>query len=653
MMGTVARNVVSAFAEWAKGRPGIEPDVVRTLVDLKANYLDDAQPTRWRSGDLTDLLLELVPRKVTADDEWYAAAVPTTRAFLTRLHQNGALHRASAPLSSLLAELDEIEGEFLQAVRDPARFGMAKSILGAVGLGTDDLPDAAELDAATARFNALPFEQRDAALARFLPDDGEDDDEDDVQEDLPTELPAVRLAPVHELAAAARRSLLMQALRQLDEWLGSGRAVTATGVPKLEEARSLLETLGWEDADPRGQPMRSARDIPRLDDLWLLATNAGVVQVQKTRAVAGPARPTLRVLGETSEQADQQVLALWQAAFDALLSTARDIEGFLDAEEVAEAVLHAVLAAYEDDDHTLSQLLDELVDERLSRDELWSPEVVRDLVGQHLVDAFTLLAELGAVTPVVDDDDEVSLTPIGVHGLRTFVVAQGGDAPVVEDVAGLPGADAVEQILMATPGLAQELILEWLASRERASALAELVTVLRDLPAAPRRQLLTMLLTIDEVPSALAELCAPDPLLGPLVRAALAEVDVLATVSPDALDGPEGMDVQAGTALLSVVKGLAWRESDLPPAERDVLVVDALARVVLDVEPPVRAEDVDPDYWSLLDETTVLRMQESAHPDADGVLAAIGTGHPAGRLRKAAKKALHKRVTTHGRRAEL
>src|SRR3954451_3317793 len=131
MMGTVARNVVSAFAEWAQGRPGIEPDVVETLVDLKANYLDDAQPTRWRSGDLTDLLLELVPRKVTADDEWYAAAVPTTRAFLTRLHQNGEPHRASAPLSSLLAELDEIEGEFLQAVRDPSRFGMAKSILGA------------------------------------------------------------------------------------------------------------------------------------------------------------------------------------------------------------------------------------------------------------------------------------------------------------------------------------------------------------------------------------------------------------------------------------------------------------------------------------------------------------------------------------------
>ena len=59
-----------------------------------------------------------------------------------------------------------------------------------------------------------------------------------------------------------------------------------------------------------------------------------------------------------------------------------------------------------------------------------------------------------------------------------------------------------------------------------------------------------------------------------------------------------------------------------------------------------RLHNVDPDYWSLLDESTVLRMQESAHPEVDEVLAAIATGHPAGRLRKAAKKVMHKRMTT-------
>jgi hypothetical protein len=117
--GTMARGVVEAFADWARGRPGMEPDVVETLVDLKANYLDDAQPTRWRSGDLGELLLDVVPRKVTADDEWYASVVPTTRAFLTRLHSKGQLHRASAPLSSLLAELDDVALEFLDGSSSP------------------------------------------------------------------------------------------------------------------------------------------------------------------------------------------------------------------------------------------------------------------------------------------------------------------------------------------------------------------------------------------------------------------------------------------------------------------------------------------------------------------------------------------------------
>jgi len=157
-----------------------------------------------------------------------------------------------------------------------------------------------------------------------------------------------------------------------------------------------------------------------------------------------------------------------------------------------------------------------------------------------------------------------------------------------------------------------------------------------------------MLMTIDDVPSALAELCAADPLLGPLVRASLAEADVVRNLRLDGLDDPDGVDEETSMAMLSVVNGLAWRDADLPPAERDVLVVDALARVVLDLEPPVRSDDVHPDYWSLLDESTVVRMQGSRHPEADAVVAAIATGHPAGRLRKAAKKVQHKRAMADG-----
>ena len=67
----------------------------------------------------------------------------------------------------------------------------------------------------------------------------------------------------------------MRALEQLDEWLGAERAVTATGVLTLKEARSLLDALGWGHADRDNPAPRSPNEIPRLRDLWLLATEAG------------------------------------------------------------------------------------------------------------------------------------------------------------------------------------------------------------------------------------------------------------------------------------------------------------------------------------------------------------------------------------------
>ena len=148
--------------------------------------------------------------------------------------------------------------------------------------------------------------------------------------------------------------------------------------------------------------------------------------------------------------------------------------------------------------------------------------------------------------------------------------------------------------------------------------------MLRDLPAAPRRQLLIILMMVDEVPSALAELCGGDPLLGPLVRASLAEAIVVRDLPLAGLDSEEGVDDQTAAVMMSVVHGLAWRDAELPPAERDVLV-GTLSPAPSSTSTLPCSEDVDPDYWSLLDEGTVLRMQGSAHPEADVVVAAIAT----------------------------
>src|SRR4051794_38643937 len=648
--GTVARGVVESFVAWAQDRSGLEPDVVETLVDLKADYLGDGQPGRWRSGDLSELLLEVVPRKISADDDWYAAVLPTTRAFLTRLHSRGELHRASAPVASLLAELDDVEKQFMDAVHDPSRSGMAKAVLAAVGL--EGIPDAADLDEAMARFNALPFAERDAVLSRFLPapEDDDSDDLDEDEDDLSDDLPGVRLPPLPELAEAARDCQTVRDLAQFDAWLGAGRSVTVTGVLTLKEARSLEQAMGWHEPPAEDEfpvrEARSARDMPQLNDLWQLADEIGAVRIHRTRAYAGDVRPVLQGLRDDAPQdvPDEAVLALWQAAFEATLYIEPETGYFgFPPSMVSAAVRHAVVTAYEDDDHSIEQLCDEAFDVEAGERPLSMSPLGPGLFGMRLVKTFGRLAALGAALPVQDVHDTVSLTPLGMHGLRTLVLSRGGDAPLVGDVAGLPAERALLQIVEAGPDLARALAREWLGERDFREAVQELVDALREVPAAVRYEALSTFVTLDDVPPLIEELAAGDPLLGAVALGIFADFDVFASPKLAEVESLVDLDEETGDELRAAVHGLAWLGLDLPVGERDVLVVESLARVTFDVEEPVRTEDVGSAYWSIVDEPTVVRLTGSEHPEADAVLGAVATGHPAGRIRKAAKKALHKR----------
>jgi hypothetical protein len=453
----------------------------------------------------------------------------------------------------------------------------------------------------------------------------------------------------------------MAEFEQLDRWIRNGRAVTGTGVLTLKEARSLQQALGWEasddadsappDADddlPR-RTARSARDIPRLDRLWTSAEAVGVLDVHATRVYAGPARPVLRALAERSPAADERLLAFWQQAFDQWLLTSEPLPFRIgvDPHVVQGVVMHGLLTAYEGDERSVAELLDEAFDD-VASGEISVADAMRGFVALRVMERLGQFADLGAVAPVADVDDPVALTPLGVHGLRAAVIARGGEAPLVKDVAGEPPDVAVEQIVQAGPELAMELLLEWLGDRPWDAALAELTPVLRGQPAALRYHVLSLLVPFEGVLDELRMIAPGDPLLGPLVLALSADFAALAAVAkrfPEGLDDLDDMDDDALAELAVVVQGLAWRDLEMPPAYRDTLVVDSLARAVFELEPPVRSGDVDADHWSLLDEATVLRMVDSGHPEVDVVLDAIGTGHPAGRVRKAARKAVHKRRT--------
>jgi len=86
-------------------------------------------------------VLGLFPRKVTLDHEDVGLVVPAVRSFLDFLASTGRIDQTRAPVSQLLAELDEIEEEFGTAMRAVEAYHSASPLslaMQADGVGIND-----------------------------------------------------------------------------------------------------------------------------------------------------------------------------------------------------------------------------------------------------------------------------------------------------------------------------------------------------------------------------------------------------------------------------------------------------------------------------------------------------------------------------------
>jgi hypothetical protein len=72
------------------------------------------------------------------------------------------------------------------------------------------------------------------------------------------------------------------------------------------------------------------------------------------------------------------------------------------------------------------------------------------------------------------------------------------------------------------------------------------------------------------------------------------------------------------------------------------MVVETLAAALDGAPAPVHTDELEPSLWALVDEDGVPGLALTVHPQRLEVLGALGSGHPVGRVRKAAKKAAHK-----------
>ncbi|MPV35606.1 hypothetical protein [Georgenia subflava] len=314
-----------AASREAAGQDGDDAWVLQPLAELKRDLLDSPDPTVWRSDELAELLLDVVPRKIHLDADDRDLLVPTLADFFAFLEAGGRWSARSTPRAELVADLAQHEPAIRAALADPGRRSMGGNIIDfALSQGLD-VSDDASLGKVMEMFNALSYEERaavtetgrlpgaaapggtgaggDHAGAAFglapdgrprlsvvpdldEPDWPEGEDPDDVEladiwpgflgDPLDPDYEPPALSASEQAAALAGTELVRRADLLLD-WLGTGKKVTSTGALRQADTAEVVRLLGL---DP--PPVRSMWDVPELTLLWAALITGGFVDVGRT-----------------------------------------------------------------------------------------------------------------------------------------------------------------------------------------------------------------------------------------------------------------------------------------------------------------------------------------------------------------------------------
>jgi hypothetical protein len=488
-------DLLDRFAAWAERRaPEADPTLVSFALDYKWGY-GDGHLGRWITADLTDLLISWFPRKVSVFDEEAERVVPSLRAFLDWLAEQGLLDPASDRPAVLRTTLERLAPRFLAAMDDPSRYGPAKSLMALMQSSGIDVTDQDAISGFIGGFNELPEQER----KRLLPLPGE--------EAVPLEFPPVRLAPEAELATAADAAPAVERLRRFTSWVGQGRKLTQKGRLTLADGKALVELLGTADAvDPViGDEVfrtRSSAELPEVAVTFAWARAARLVRVVHGRVV-----PVKR-----SQPLLDRPLDLWERALDGLRQLGPDIFderllwSFLadDLDSLIPALLSALYLA--DEPVPLRALADHAwndvrggYEEPAERLATWRWKVAADL--DRILRHLELLGAVGRVPapaePAADADDELPLearyllggeemlevafrlTPLGLWGANRLLRGLGVDAPAVGDLAEADAATLVARCADLDPETCQEELRTWCEARGPEVAAAELMAFLR------------------------------------------------------------------------------------------------------------------------------------------------------------------------------
>lgn len=406
-----------------------------------------------------------------------------------------------------------------------------------------------------------------------------------------TSLPPVRLHPDAELARDALVAPLFARAVRLARWTGPGTRVDTGGELVAEQLPEAAAALGLDPAD--------ADCLAYVSQAWRVALDTGLVDVTEPEddgreagadeVQFGSAAPG-EDLALVTSGAPGDVLDLWLAALDSVLADAAvpDLDDLVDAMDAGGEIdfdqldwnpqreadfLDGVLANL----YLLTVTEGRTADGPVPLPVLAASMVVPEGMGEptdavleqvsdammRLDDQFRQLEPIGLVEfqPVDEelmaeaDDEEtapgsetadaaedvsrygmVRLTRLGLYGIRARMLEAGVEAPAVGELAD-KGADALLDAVSRYPeNAAQAEIEAWLAGRDVAVAVAELLAAARgDDEGAPLRRLRCQQALAPAGPEAEPAVRAvlDDGELGGLARVWLAERGAADVPAPD------------------------------------------------------------------------------------------------------------------------
>ncbi|MEU6311739.1 hypothetical protein [Streptomyces sp. NPDC047014] len=484
-------------------------------------------------------------------------------------------------------------------------------------------------------------------------------------------LPPVRLRSDAELARDALTAPLFARAVRLARWAGPATRVGVGGELAAAQLPEAAAHLGLDpaDADSAGyasQAWRVAVDTGLVDVTEPEEERAADAADGEATGTAAPGEDLALVTGGTPGD----VLDLWLAALDTVLADAAvpdldDLADALDAgggidfdrldwnpgreadfldgvlanlylltaagsggpadQPVPLPVLAASMVVPEGMGEPSDAVLEQVSDAMMRLDDQFRQLEPIGLVEFRPVDE-ELMAEAadeeiaaGGSGAGAEEDEDVSrygmvrLTPLGLYGIRARLLEAGADAPAVGELAG-KGADALLDAISHYPeSAAQAEIEQWLAGRELAAAVTELLAAARgDDEGGPLRRLRCQQALAPAGPEAepAVRSVLDDAELGGLARVWLAERGVADVPAPD----PEMV---------------FW------------LTVDTIAAQL--------AADGETEELALLMETLTAHHAEffeqvwrTEHPSTAAVLEAMGRLHPDRGTAKEARKAAFK-----------